>query len=210
MHESIYPSFVQAIKDNLLGSKVGDPMDPATSIGPVISKRAQEAIRDQISEAIAAGAKDETPPNPSFQSMPAQGNYVAPTLLTSVTHAMSVMREETFGPVIPVMRVSSDAEAVRLMNDSDFALTASIWTADVARGEELSREVEAGTVFVNRADFPSPDLAWTGWKNSGRGVTLSRFGFEQFVKLKSVHLKDYPVSDATATGSAMNVDEQQR
>ena len=96
------------------------------------------------------------------------------------------------------------------MNDSEFGLTASIWTADVARGESLSQEVEAGTVFVNRADFPSPDLAWTGWKNSGSGVTLSRFGFDQFVKLKSVHLKDYPVSDQTVTGSEMNVEEQQR
>jgi len=90
------------------------------------------------------------------------------------------------------MKVSDDSQAIALMNDSEFGLTASIWTKDVAKGEELAQQVEAGTVFVNRADFPSPDLAWTGWKNSGRGVTLSRFGFEQFVKLKSVHLKDYP------------------
>lgn len=107
---------------------------------------------------------------------------------------MSVMRDETFGPVIPVMRVSGDDEAIRLMNDSEFGLTASIWTKDVQRGEELCQLVEAGTTFVNRADYPSPDLAWTGWKDSGRGVTLSRLGFEQFVKVKSVHVKDYPVA----------------
>merc|ERR1711939_1153592 len=121
-----------------------------------------------------------------------KSTLVGPVLLTGVSHAMSVMKDETFGPVIPVQKVSGDEEAVRLMNDSQFGLTASIWTKDVKRGEELTRQVEAGTVFVNRADFPSPDLAWTGWKDSGKGVTLSRFGFDQFVKLKSVHLKDYP------------------
>ena len=102
-----------------------------------------------------------------------------------------VMKEETFGPLIPVMRVNNDEAAIRAMNDSEFGLTASIWTKDTARGEEIAGHVEAGTVFVNRCDFPSPDLAWTGWKNSGKGVTLSKFGFEQFVKLKSLHIK-YP------------------
>ena len=189
---SIYDSFVSAVKDVLFGYKVGDPMDKSTNIGPVISKRAQEAISDQVADALKMGAKDETPSNASFESMPSDGNYVKPTLLTNVTHEMSVMRAETFGPVIPVMKVSSDDEAIALMNDSEFGLTASIWTKDMGKGEAIADQVEAGTVFVNRADFPSPDLAWTGWKNSGRGVTLSRFGFEQFVKLKSFHLKDYP------------------
>jgi len=188
----IYDAFIAEVKNVLAAYKIGEPMDPSTHIGPVISKRAKEAIEAQISSAIAAGATDETPPNATFTNLPPDGNFVAPTLLTNVTHSMSVMRDETFGPVIPVMKVSSDAEAITLMNDSEFGLTASIWTKDVAKGEELAQQVEAGTVFVNRADFPSPDLAWTGWKNSGRGVTLSRFGFEQFVKLKSVHLKDYP------------------
>ena len=167
-------------------------MDSSTHVGPVISKRAKESILSQVSEAITAGAKDETPPNPTFQNLPAEGNFVAPTLLTNVNNSMTIMKSETFGPVIPVQRVTSDSEAISLMNDGDLGLTASIWTSDVPKGEELSHHVEAGTVFVNRADFPSPDLAWTGWKNSGRGVTLSRFGFEQFVKLKSIHLKDYP------------------
>lgn len=103
------------------------------------------------------------------------------------------MRTETFGPVIPVQAVASDAEAVKMMNDSDLGLTASIWTKDEAKGEELAELVEAGTVFVNRADYPSPDLAWTGWKDSGKGVSLSVFGFEAFVKLKSFHVKEYPV-----------------
>jgi len=135
---------------------------------------------------------DETPANATFRSLPAEGNFISPILLTHVHHGMSVMRDETFGPVIPVQKVTGDDEAVALMNDSQFGLTASVWTKDVARGEELTRHIDAGTVFVNRADFPSPDLAWTGWKDSGKGVTLSRYGFDQFVKLKSVHLKDYP------------------
>jgi acyl-CoA reductase-like NAD-dependent aldehyde dehydrogenase len=188
----IYDAFIAAVKEILPEYKVGDPMDKSTNIGPVISRRAQQTIAAQIGDALNMGAKDETPVNTSFQNMPPNGNYVRPTLLTNVTHEMAVMRDETFGPVIPVMKVLSDDEAVNFMNDSEFGLTASIWTKDIAKGEALADQVEAGTVFVNRADFPSPDLAWTGWKNSGKGVTLSRFGFEQFVKLKSFHLKDYP------------------
>lgn len=188
----IYDSFVAKVKGVLATYKLGDPMDRSTNIGPVISKRSKETIESQISAAIAAGAIDETPPNATFTNPPAEGNYVAPVLLTNVNHSMGIMRDETFGPVIPVMRVGGDEQAIDLMNDSEFGLTASIWTKDVALGEELTQKVQAGTVFVNRADFPAPDLAWTGWKNSGRGVTLSRFGFEQFVKLKSVHVKNYP------------------
>jgi acyl-CoA reductase-like NAD-dependent aldehyde dehydrogenase len=188
----IYDAFISAAKEILGGYKVGDPMDKSTNIGPVISRRAQQTIAAQIGDALNMGAKDETPMNASFQNMPSDGNYVRPTLLTNVTHEMAIMQDETFGPVIPVMKVSSDEEAINLMNDSEFGLTASIWTKDMAKGEAIAEQVQAGTVFVNRADFPSPDLAWTGWKNSGKGVTLSRFGFEQFVKLKSFHLKDYP------------------
>lgn len=189
---SIHNTFVAAIKEVLSGYKIGDPMDKSTNIGPVISKRAHEAISGQVADALKLGAKDETPANATFENLPTRGNYVKPTLLTNVTHQMSVMNAETFGPVIPVMKVSSDDEAIALMNDSQFGLTASIWTKDMAKGEAIADQVEAGTVFVNRADFPSPDLAWTGWKDSGRGVTLSRFGFEQFIKLKSFHLKEYP------------------
>jgi acyl-CoA reductase-like NAD-dependent aldehyde dehydrogenase len=192
VHNDIYDSFVEACKDVLSKYKVGDPMDNSTQIGAVISKRAKETILAQIDDAVKAGAKDETPQNETFENMPKEGNFIKPTLLTNVNHSMSIMRDETFGPVIPVMAVPSDAAAIKHMNDSEFGLTASIWTKDVAKGEALAQQVEAGTVFVNRADYPSPDLAWTGWKDSGRGVTLSRFGFEQFVKLKSVHLKDYP------------------
>ena len=192
VHKDIYEPFLSEVKKILANYKLGDPMDKTTHIGPVVSARSKETILQQIEDAKAGGAKDVTPENATFSSPPPDGNYVAPTLLTGVNHTMSVMKDETFGPVIPLMKVDSDEQAIKLMNDSDFGLTASIWTKDVKLGEELSTQVEAGTVFVNRADYPSPDLAWTGWKDSGKGVTLSRFGFEQFLKLKSVHLKDYP------------------
>jgi acyl-CoA reductase-like NAD-dependent aldehyde dehydrogenase len=210
VHEKVYDGFVAEVKKVLSNYRVGEPSDPKTQIGPVVSKRAREAILAQVEDAVKKGAKNETPANETFENFPPNGNYVKPTLLTGANHDMVVMKEETFGPVIPVMKVSSDDEAVKLMNDSDFGLTASVWSKDVAAAEKLVERVEAGTVFVNRSDFPSPvstvyfigtklfaklssqDLAWTGWKNSGRGVTLSRFGFEQFVKLKSHHIKDYP------------------
>lgn len=206
--EKIHDAFIEQLQAVLKNYKLGDPFDKTTHIGPVISKRSKDTIEAHVKDALDKGAKDATPENETFKSPPAYGNFVKPTLLTGVDHSMTVMTEETFGPVIPVMKVKSDEEAIKLMNDSEFGLTASIWTKDTKKGEELAENVEAGTVFVNRCDYPSPvswlrsprvfiidhkqDLAWTGWKNSGKGVTLSKFGFEQFVKLKSFHIKDYP------------------
>lgn len=209
--EGIHDEFVEAVAEVLKGYKVGDPFDPQTNVGPVISSRSKDVIAEHVQDALRKGGKDMTPFNESF-GKEAVGNYVAPRLLVDVTHDMTVMNEETFGPIIPVMRVGDDEEAVRMMNDSEFGLTASVWTKDVKRGEELLESIDAGTGFVNRCDYPSPvrgrsirqlatchvlisisqDLAWTGWKNSGKGTTLSKFGFEQFVKLKSFHIKDYP------------------
>jgi acyl-CoA reductase-like NAD-dependent aldehyde dehydrogenase len=125
-------------------------------VGPVISRAAQETINAQIQDALTKGAVDATPENESFGNASPSGNYVTPILLTDVTHDMDVMREETFGPVIPVAKVKNDEEAVRLMNDSDYGLTASIWTKDIAYGEELIEQLEAGTVFINRCDYPNP------------------------------------------------------
>lgn len=210
VHESIHDQFVQAVKDVLSKYRVGDPFDEKTQIGPVISKRAVDTFNTHLADAVKKGARDETPENETFRNLPPHGNYVRPTLLTGVNHDMIVMKDETFGPIIPVQKVKGDEEAIQLMNDSEFGLTASVWTKDAQAAERIIEQVEAGTVFVNRADYPSPvsvlaialfrcllticeqDLAWTGWKNSGRGVTLSRFGFDQFVKLKSYHIKDYP------------------
>lgn len=156
VHEAVHDAFIQEAKKVLSKYRVGDPFDEKTQIGPVISKRAKEAILAQIEDAIEKGAVDETPSNPTFDNLPTAGNFVKPTLLTGVNHEMKVMTEETFGPVIPVTKVKDDAEAVQLMNQSDLGLTASVWTKDLAKAEELIRQIEAGTVFVNRADYPSP------------------------------------------------------
>jgi acyl-CoA reductase-like NAD-dependent aldehyde dehydrogenase len=154
--EKIHDQFVSALQDVLSGYKLGDPFDKSTHIGPVVSKRSAETIQAHVKDALNKGAKDATPDNATFKNPPTDGNYVAPTLLTGVTHDMTVMTEETFGPVIPVMKVKDDAEAIKLMNDSQFGLTASIWTKDVNKGHELADDVEAGTVFVNRCDYPAP------------------------------------------------------
>lgn len=159
--EKIYDSFIEAAQKVLKDYKVGDPLEKETQIGPVISKRSKEAIESHIKDALDKGAKDLTPENPSFSSLPTKGNFVKPTLLGDVNHSMTVMTEETFGPVISVMKVKSDDEAVKLMNESEFGLTASIWTKDTEKGYELADQVEAGTVFVNRADYPSPVSTYT-------------------------------------------------
>lgn len=189
---AIHDDFIKAVQKVLAGYRLGDPFDKSTHIGPVVSTRSLETIKSHVKDALDKGAKDVTPENETFDDLPQRGNFVKPTLLINVDHSMTVMMEETFGPIIPVMKVSSDQEAVKFMNDSQFGLTASIWSKNVDRAHELAQSVDAGTVFVNRCDYPSPDLAWVGWKQSGFGQTLSKFGFDQFSKLKSFHIKHYP------------------
>lgn len=154
--EKIHDDFVSAVQNVLKGYKLGDPLDQETHLGPVISKRSKETIEGHIKDALDKGATNATPENETFSKLPDRGNFVVPTLLTNVDHSMTVMKDETFGPVIPIMKVKGDEEAVKLMNDSEFGLTASIWTKDTEKGYDLCDAVEAGTVFVNRCDFPSP------------------------------------------------------
>ena len=155
-HEKVYDSFISAVQDVLKTYKIGDPSKEDTMVGPVISKEAKRKIQEHVQEALMKGARDCTPDNSSFKSMPTDGNYVSPILLIDVDHSMQIMTEETFGPVIPVMKVKDDTEAIAKMNDSIYGLTASIWTKDIDKGTMLADEVETGTVFVNRCDFPSP------------------------------------------------------
>ena len=155
VHEDVHDKFVAALQEELQGYILGDPMDPSTSVGPVVSRKSMNTIHAHIQDALEKGAKDVTPDNSSFVVPRPDGNYVKPTLLVGVTHDMDIMNEETFGPVIPVMKVGDDDEAIRLMNDSEFGLTASIWTRNEVVGEELAHSVEAGTVFLNRSDYPS-------------------------------------------------------
>jgi acyl-CoA reductase-like NAD-dependent aldehyde dehydrogenase len=142
--------------------------------------KAARAIQDQVDQALARGARAHLPKHHD-------GNYLGPQVLTQVDHSMTVMTEETFGPVVGIMPVASDEEAVRLMNDSPYGLTASLWTRDLAKADELAQEIETGTVFANRCDYLDPELAWTGVKDTGRGCTLSRVGYEQLTRPKSFH-----------------------
>ncbi|KKK26398.1 hypothetical protein ARAM_002183 [Aspergillus rambellii] len=190
VHADVHDAFVAEVQKELQTYKLGNPMDRTTTTGPVISQQAVKNIQAQIADALAKGAVDATPHNATFDAPPPDGNYLAPKVLTNVSHEMLVMREETFGPVLPIMMVSGDDEAVARMNSSDYGLTASVWTKDIQAGEALIERIEAGTVFINRCDYPSPDLAWIGWKNSGMGCSLGPQGFDAFYKLKSFHIRE--------------------
>ncbi|KAH8799535.1 succinate semialdehyde dehydrogenase [Flagelloscypha sp. PMI_526] len=189
VHESIYDKFVQQYADLVKTYKLGDPLDPSTNLGPVVSIASADRIRAQVEAAIKAGAKPLIPVS-NFANVATSGSaFVAPQVLVDVHHSMEVMSEETFGPVVGIMKVSSDSEAIKLMNDSKYGLTASVWTTSAETFTRLEGKIEAGTVFMNRCDFLDPALAWTGVKDSGRGVSLSKFGFDQLTRAKSVHMK---------------------
>jgi acyl-CoA reductase-like NAD-dependent aldehyde dehydrogenase len=185
VHERLYDAFVEKAVKIVEGYKLGDPMDTETTIGPMAHVRFAREVRDQIDEAVAAGAKAH------IATMAADdgGAYLTPQILPDVTHDMRVMRDESFGPVVGIMKVSSDDEAVELMNDSNFGLTASLWTADVDRAQAIGDRIETGTVFMNRADYLDPGLCWTGCKDTGRGGGLSVIGYHNLTRPKSYHLK---------------------
>ncbi|UWQ60442.1 aldehyde dehydrogenase family protein [Leisingera caerulea] len=185
VHESLYDAFVEKAIAIVKGYKLGNPLDPDTTIGPMANVRFAEEVRGQIAEAVEAGAVAHIETFAEDDG----GAYLTPQILTNVTHDMRVMREESFGPVVGIMKVSSDEEAIRLMNDSDFGLTASLWTADVERAQAVGDQIETGTVFMNRADYLDPGLCWTGCKDTGRGGGLSVIGYHNLTRPKSYHLK---------------------
>jgi acyl-CoA reductase-like NAD-dependent aldehyde dehydrogenase len=184
----LYDRFVEAMVDLTHKYVLGSPLDPETTLGPVVRTAAAEAVRAQVEAAVAQGARQLVDKGHFPQDRPGTP-YLAPQVLIDVDHSHRIMREETFGPAVGVVRVTSDEEAVRLMNDSDFGLTAAIYSTDPARAEELGDQLETGTVFLNRCDYLDPALAWTGVKDSGRGCTLSRVGFEQLTRPKSFHFR---------------------
>ena len=188
VHERVYDSFVGGFADLVGQYKLGDPTDPETTLGPMVRAEAADFVRAQTSDAISAGAKALI--DPSGCDADGEGTpYLAPQVLTGVDHSMSVMTEESFGPVVGIMKVGSDDEAVDLMNDSRFGLTASIWTADETAAVAIGGRVDTGTWYQNRCDFLDPALAWTGVKLSGRGCTLSALGYEALTRPKSFHLR---------------------
>ena len=188
VHASVYEAFVQAFVAVTQQYRLGNPTDANTNLGPMVRSSAADFVRAQIAEAVAQGAKslvDEA----AFPASQVGTAYLSPHVLVNVNHNMRVMREESFGPVVGIMAVQDDDEAIRLMNDSDFGLTASIWTQDALAAEALAGQIATGTVFMNRCDYLDPALAWTGVKDTGHGISLSELGYAQLTRVKSYHLR---------------------
>ena len=188
VHEAVFDAFVEKAVALVKAYRLGRPDDPETTLGPLVKTSAADFVREQVAEAVAQGAQAHIDPA-LFPESKTGTPYLAPQLLTNVDHSMRVMTEESFGPVVGIQKVSSDQEAVALMNDSEFGLTASIFTQDIDTGVELGEQVETGTFFINRCDYLDPALAWTGIKNSGRGCTLSILGYDAVTRPKSFHIK---------------------
>jgi acyl-CoA reductase-like NAD-dependent aldehyde dehydrogenase len=184
----VFDDFVEGFAALTRQYVVGNPLDQTTTLGPMVRSSAADTVRAQIEEARRKGAK-------ALINMKVEGDrpgspYLAPEVLIGVNHQMEVMREESFGPVVGIMQVRDDDEAVALMNDSPYGLTASIWTRDLDRAAELGSRIETGTVYMNRCDYLDPQLAWTGVKDTGRGVSLSKYGFDTLTQPKSFHLRE--------------------
>ncbi|WP_293811265.1 aldehyde dehydrogenase family protein [uncultured Bosea sp.] len=187
VHESLYDAFVEKSVAWVSNYRLGNPLDSETSLGPMAHKRFAQVVREQIAEATAKGARALV--DPKLFPQDDGGAYLAPQVLVDVDHSMTIMREETFGPAVGIMKVRNDAEALALMNDSKYGLTVSLWTGDAERAARLGAELETGTVFMNRADYLDPALCWTGVKETGRGGSLSVIGFHNLTRPKSYHLK---------------------
>ena len=185
--EKLYDAFVEKSVAWVSNYKLGNPLDADTTLGPMAHKRFAAAVRSQIRDAVAKGAQTLVDP----KRFPADdgGAFVAPQILVNVDHSMDLMTEETFGPTVGIMKVRSDEEALALMNDSKYGLTASLWTRDTDRATRIGREIETGTVFMNRADYLDPALCWTGVKETGRGGSLSVIGFHNLTRPKSYHFR---------------------
>jgi acyl-CoA reductase-like NAD-dependent aldehyde dehydrogenase len=188
VHRSVYDDFVERAVVLARDYKLDNPLLPETTLGPMVRTGAAEFVRAQVADAIAAGAVAHIDPHQFHADHPGTP-YLAPQVLTNVDHTMRVMTEETFGPVAAIMPVDSDEQAIELMNDSSYGLTAAIWTSDESAAFRIGDAIETGTWFMNRCDYLDPALAWTGVKDSGRGCALSVLGYEQLTRPKSFHLR---------------------
>lgn len=183
----LFDAFVEKAVGLVSDYKLGNPLDHETTLGPMAHPRFAAEVRAQTDAAIQAGATPLI--DKAFFPEDDGGAYLAPQILVDVDHSMRVMRDESFGPVVGIMPVADDDEAIALMNDCAYGLTASLWTRDAARAAAIGREIDTGTVFMNRADYLDPGLCWTGCKDTGRGGALSVIGFHNLTRPKSYHLK---------------------
>ncbi|MCF7644956.1 aldehyde dehydrogenase family protein [Bacillus subtilis] len=188
VHEAVYDKFVDGFVELTSQYVVGNPLDASSTLGPMAHARFADLIREQKAEALRKGAKAHI--NMQVENDRDGSPYIAPEVLTNVDHQMSVMREESFGPIVGIMKVRSDEEAVALMNDSNFGLTASLWTPDTDRAANIADQIETGTVFMNRCDYLDPGLVWTGVKDTGKGASLSSIGYGNLTRPKSYHLRE--------------------
>lgn len=186
VHETLYDEFLCKAKAALRDYRIGDPLDEQTTLGPLASRTALDELEQQVRDAVDRGGRllcgGSRVPDQS-------GNFFQPTLLADVPQESVVMQEESFGPILPVASVADDAQALALMNDSRFGLTASVWTRDQERAERFAGELNAGTVFQNRCDYLDPALPWTGVGESGKGSTLSQYGFWHLTRRKSINFR---------------------
>jgi acyl-CoA reductase-like NAD-dependent aldehyde dehydrogenase len=188
VQRDVYDDFVEGFVELTRQYKLGNPLNPETTLGPLVHTAAADKVRAHINDAVRKGARALIDPR-EFPAHKEGTPYLAPQVLVNVDHSMLVMSEETFGPVVGIMPVADDEEAIRLMNNSRYGLTASIWTSDVDAALRIGEQIETGTFYMNRCDYLDPALAWTGVKDSGRGCTLSRLGFDSFTRPKSFHLR---------------------
>jgi acyl-CoA reductase-like NAD-dependent aldehyde dehydrogenase len=186
VHEKVHDAFLAAFVEAVKGFKAGDPMDEATYIGAITRAPQLEVLEAQVADAKARGATLHT----GGHRLPGPGNWFAPTVFSNVDHGMALMREESFGPVIGIQKVGGDDEAVALMNDTRYGLTAGVYTPDGGRAQQLLSRVNAGSLYWNCCDRVSPRLPWSGFGDSGMGVTLSTYGIEAFTRPRAWHLRN--------------------
>ncbi len=186
--EHIYDKFIEGFKSITEKYILGNPLEENTNLGPVVRMNAAKYIRSQVSQALNYGAKNIINPN-KFKADDGINCYVGPSALIEVDHSMEFMKEETFGPTVGIMKVKNEKDAINLMNDSAYGLTASVWTSDKEFAQDMGSKVETGTFFMNRCDYLDPGLAWTGVKDTGIGVTLSVLGFDHLTRAKSYHIR---------------------
>jgi len=188
VHQSIFKDFLDGFVSLTKDYQLGNPLETTTTLGPMVRTSAADFAQNQIKKAIQGGAKALIDAS-TFLTHQTGTPYMSPQVLVDVNHSMEIMTEETFAPVVGIMPVKNDAEAIALMNDSQYGLTASVWTKDLDKAVAFGQEIETGTFYMNRCDYLDPALAWTGVKNSGRGVTLSALGYEVLTRPKSFHLR---------------------
>ena len=186
--EKIYNNFLELFVSKTYNYKLGNPLKKETNLGPVVKLSAAEFILKQMDNAIDKGARKMIDED-KFKFPKEHKNYLIPQVLTNVSHEMSFMTEETFGPCVGIMKVKNENEAIQLMNDSPYGLTASIWTRDLEVAEKIGNQVETGTFYMNRCDYLDPALSWTGVKETGKGCSLSEIAYEKLTAPKSFHLR---------------------